>query len=180
MLKSLTTCFCLFHTSRPVPVNHSWPDESTWRYLHLVQLFVHFLVILVVFTELGDQRAVSQSEQLRVLQERKKKQRYYSVCAAQEEMGIKNDDDGKLWASWSGTKHYVVIILTDAGTVIWFNIGWNEIFFHHNFRFRYYCVHLTCGGQDLLSRESLQQDSTSLWCCFISHFIFNVENCSSR
>lgn len=35
---------------------------------------------------------------------------------------------GKLWASWSGTKHYVVIILTDAGTVIWFNIGWNEIF----------------------------------------------------
>lgn len=69
---------------------------------------------------------------------------------------------GKLWASWSGTKHYVVIILTDAGTVIWFNIGWNEIVFHHNFRFRYYCVHLTCGGQDLLCRESLQQYSTSL------------------
>lgn len=42
------------------------------------------------------------------------------------------------------------------------------------------CVHLTCGGQDLLCRESLQQYSTSLWCCFISHFIFNVENCSSR
>lgn len=45
---------------------------------------------------------------------------------------------GKLWASWSGTKHYVVIILTDAGTVIWFNIGWNLIFLHHNFRFCYY------------------------------------------
>lgn len=87
---------------------------------------------------------------------------------------------GKLWASWSGTKHYVVIILTDAGTVIWFNIGWNEIFCITISVFATTCVHLTCGGQDLLSRESLQQYSTSRRCCFVTHCIFNVENCSSR
>lgn len=36
-------------------------------YSHLVQLFIDFLIILIVFTKLGDQCTICQSKQLRVL-----------------------------------------------------------------------------------------------------------------
>lgn len=54
--------------------------DRNWGYLHLVQLFIDFLIIFIVFTKLGDQRPVSQSEQLRVLQERKE-QNSHITCA---------------------------------------------------------------------------------------------------
>lgn len=38
------------------------------EYSHLVQLFIDLLVVLVIFTELGDQGPVSQCKQLRILQ----------------------------------------------------------------------------------------------------------------
>lgn len=34
------------------------------KYLHLVQLFIDFFVILIVFAKLGDQSAIGQCEQL--------------------------------------------------------------------------------------------------------------------
>lgn len=39
-------------------------------YSHFVQLFVDFLIILIVFTELGDQRPIRQSKQLSVLRQK--------------------------------------------------------------------------------------------------------------
>lgn len=52
--------------------------------LHLVQLFVDFLVILVVFAKLGDQGPVSQSEQLRVLQDKKQRKSHITEAAQNE------------------------------------------------------------------------------------------------
>lgn len=37
------------------------------EYSHLIQLFIDLLIILIVFTKLGDQGPISQCEQLRVL-----------------------------------------------------------------------------------------------------------------
>lgn len=61
-------------------------NDSSWGYLHLVQLFIDFLVILVVFAKLGDQRPISQSEQLRVLQQKTTQLSYYIIFAAQNLM----------------------------------------------------------------------------------------------
>lgn len=36
-------------------------------YSHLVQLFIDFLIILIVFTKLGDQGTIRQRKELRVL-----------------------------------------------------------------------------------------------------------------
>lgn len=49
-------------------------------YLHLVQLFIDFLVILIVFTKLGDQGPISQREELRVLQTYITKFTFYLCC----------------------------------------------------------------------------------------------------
>lgn len=35
--------------------------------LHLIQLFIDFLIILIIFTKLGDQSTIGEREQLRVL-----------------------------------------------------------------------------------------------------------------
>ena len=127
---------CLFHTSRRVPVKYSWPDDSTWRYSHLVQLFVHFLVILIVFTELGDQRPVSQSEQLRVLQEREITEVLLCLwCSGRNgHRKMMMTECGNYGLHDMVQNNHIVIILTDAGTVIWFNIGGKLIF----------CITISC------------------------------------
>lgn len=43
------------------------------EYSHLIQLFIDLLIILIVFTKLGDQGPISQCEQLRVLKNKNKK-----------------------------------------------------------------------------------------------------------
>lgn len=41
--------------------------SGKYIYSHLVQLFIDFLIILIVFTQLGDQGTIRQRKQLRVL-----------------------------------------------------------------------------------------------------------------
>lgn len=66
--------FIVVHTSKswqasPLSdVNMAGKKKSQKQYSHLVQLFIDFLVVLIVFTKLGDQRSICQSKQLRVLQ----------------------------------------------------------------------------------------------------------------
>lgn len=43
------------------------------EYSHLIQLFIDLLIILIVFTKLGDQGPISQCEQLRVLKNKQTK-----------------------------------------------------------------------------------------------------------
>lgn len=43
------------------------------EYSHLIQLFIDLLIILIVFTKLGDQGPISQCEQLRVLKKQTNK-----------------------------------------------------------------------------------------------------------
>lgn len=45
------------------------------EYSHLIQLFIDLLIILIVFTKLGDQGPISQCEQLRVLKKQTNKQK---------------------------------------------------------------------------------------------------------
>lgn len=76
MHKSLikTNYICLFHTSKfehTCLTSTLFVNYSRQRHLHLIQLFIDFLVILIVFTKLGDQGPVSQREQLGVLRQRK-------------------------------------------------------------------------------------------------------------
>lgn len=58
-------------------------------YLHLVQLFIDFLVILVVFTKLRNQGPVGQSEQLRVL-DRKHQCTYYLFLLLLKQTTLEN------------------------------------------------------------------------------------------
>lgn len=58
-------------------------NDSRVDHLHLIQLFIDLLVILVVFTELGDQGSVGQREQLRVLT---KRTNYLHVIGAEHDL----------------------------------------------------------------------------------------------
>lgn len=48
------------------------------EYSHLIQLFIDLLIILIVFTKLGDQGPISQCEQLRVLKNKQKTNRNHT------------------------------------------------------------------------------------------------------